>query len=163
MVRFRHYVGGDGSVDEYHTLPNIIKKFSPNLKGFSVNKGKVDSTNARLNVAVPGNKSSYISFVVYRDMPGQARLLVQRMNEDPEIDMDNDWKIITVFIGGNDLCDYCDDPAQYSAETYKGNIQEALDILHENVPKAFVNLVEVLNIANVNQLNSNPICDVLHL
>lgn len=43
-------------------------------------------------------------------MPGQARLLVQRMKEDTEIDMDNDWKIITVFIGGNDLCDYCGDP-----------------------------------------------------
>lgn len=23
------------------------------------------------------------------------------------IDFKNDWKVITVFIGGNDLCDFC--------------------------------------------------------
>ena len=25
--------------------------------------------------------------------------------EDGEIDMDNDWKLLTLLIGGNDLCD----------------------------------------------------------
>ncbi|CAG2220768.1 PLB [Mytilus edulis] len=34
----------------------------------------------------------------------------------------------------------------YSAENYIGYIREALDIFHAEVPRAFVNLVEVLNI-----------------
>ena len=42
-------------------------------------------------------------------MPGQAVKLVDRMKADSNIDMENDWKVITMFVGGNDLCDYCDD------------------------------------------------------
>lgn len=43
-------------------------------------------------------------------MPFQARLLVDRMKSGKEgVDFVNDWKVITMFIGGNDLCDYCGD------------------------------------------------------
>jgi len=42
-------------------------------------------------------------------MPYQTRLLVDRINNDPNIDAANDWKIVTLFIGGNDLCGFCND------------------------------------------------------
>ena len=42
-------------------------------------------------------------------MPGQAELLVSRMKDSDNIDYENDWKVITIFIGGNDLCDFCED------------------------------------------------------
>ena len=42
-------------------------------------------------------------------MPGQAELLVRRMKDSDNIDYKNDWKVITIFIGGNDLCDFCED------------------------------------------------------
>lgn len=44
-----------------------------------------------------------------RDIPGQAVALVERMKCDKNINFEEDWKMITLFIGGNDLCDYCDD------------------------------------------------------
>ena len=40
-------------------------------------------------------------------MPGQARTIVDRMKADKNINFDEDWKVITLFVGGNDLCDYC--------------------------------------------------------
>ena len=43
-------------------------------------------------------------------MEAQAQLLVERMKSEPGVDFENDWKLITLFIGGNDLCDYCDEP-----------------------------------------------------
>ena len=46
-------------------------------------------------------------------MPGQAVKLVDRMKADSKIDMENDWKVITLFVGGNDLCDYCDDKVYF--------------------------------------------------
>jgi phospholipase B1 len=47
-------------------------------------------------------------------MPYQARLLVDRLKSGKEgVDIRNDWKVITVFIGGNDLCGYCDDRVTY--------------------------------------------------
>lgn len=26
-----------------------------------------------------------------------------------EVDFENDWKLVTIFVGGNDLCHYCMD------------------------------------------------------
>ena len=52
---------------------------------------------------------------------------------------------------------------KYGAESYKANVQQALDYLHANVPRAFVNLVEVLPISVTRELNANLLCDVIHL
>ena len=41
------------------------------------------------------------------DMLEEAELLVKRMKEDKQIDFKNDWKLLTIFIGGNDLCMFC--------------------------------------------------------
>lgn len=45
-------------------------------------------------------------------MPGQAKELVRRLRLGVDgVDFHNDWKVITVFIGGNNLCAYCKKPA----------------------------------------------------
>lgn len=64
-------------------------------------------------------------------MPTQARKLVDKIKSDPvrnfyissrvmsvftthlifylqEVDFANDWKLVTLWIGGNDLCAYCE-------------------------------------------------------
>ena len=40
-------------------------------------------------------------------MKKQAMELVDKMRADPEVDFHNDWKIVTLFVGGNDLCGSC--------------------------------------------------------
>ena len=52
-------------------------------------------------------------FVQYSNMPYQARLLVDRMKKEPGVDFENDWKVVTMFIGGNDLCSFCEDRVMY--------------------------------------------------
>lgn len=43
-------------------------------------------------------------------MPGQAQALVNKMlSELGKDEFEQSWKIITIFIGGNDLCTACDD------------------------------------------------------
>ena len=42
----------------------------------------------------------------------QAGNIIARMtdpNDTRGIDFENDWKMATLFIGGNDFCGYCDD------------------------------------------------------
>lgn len=147
--------GGDGTIEDHITLANILKHYNPKLKGFSVQSGDFESDNAHLNVADPGNEA--------RNMPFQARLLVDRLKSGQEgVDFQNDWKVITMFIGGNDLCNYCGDKPEYTVEKYIGYITEALDVFHKEIPKAFVNVVETLDIANVPLLNENLVCDTLH-
>ncbi|CAH1792265.1 unnamed protein product [Owenia fusiformis] len=147
-------IGGDEDIHKVSTLPNILKYYNQKLLGYSQGDGTVDSYNAHLNLAVPGNEA--------HDMPGQARDLVDKLRREQGVDYDNDWKMITLFIGGNDLCAVCDDYDTYSATNYINYIQEALDILHAEVPRAFVNMVEVLDVGLLEELNDGLICSALH-
>ncbi|XP_042552573.1 phospholipase B1, membrane-associated [Dipodomys spectabilis] len=133
-------IGGDGALETHTTLPNILKKFNPSILGFSTG---VWAETAGLNVAVEGARA--------RDMPDQGRDLVERMKQSPEIDLEKDWKLVTLFIGGSDLCHFCENPEDHSAEKYFLHIQQALDILYKELPRAFVNVVEVMDLAGLHQ------------
>lgn len=140
-------IGGDGNITTVTTLPNILKEFNPNVTGFSVGTGGEDGSNAFLNQAVPGAKS--------RDMVAQVNAVVNKMKTDSRIDFQNDWKVITLFIGGNDICDFCTDSIIFSPRNVVGNIRDALDILHREVPRAIVNLVEMLHIVPLRELHQD--------
>jgi phospholipase B1 len=101
------------------TLPNILKKFNPHLTGFSrsgfdlfflTREGK------GLNVAVSGDEAN--------DMPRQVATLIARLRQAKHVDFHNDWKLVNLFIGGNDLCDFCADRALHSPESYIGYVSE---------------------------------------
>ncbi|XP_075963706.1 phospholipase B1, membrane-associated-like [Anarhichas minor] len=138
-------IGGDENITTVTTLPNILRVFNPNLTGFSEGIGKEDSPKAFLNQAVAGAKSG--------DMVQQVRVLVDKMKNDSRIDFHNDWKVITMFISGNDLCDVCTDSIVFSPRNVVDRIRQALDILHSEVPRAIVNLIEVLNILPLRDLH----------
>ncbi|XP_059501170.1 phospholipase B1, membrane-associated isoform X2 [Stegostoma tigrinum] len=137
-------IGGDESLRSSTTLPNILREFNPSLTGFSTGKGNLENPKAFLNQAFPGALAA--------DLPGQVRRLVDIMKNHPKIDFQNDWKIINMFIGGNDICNYCTDSAYYSAVNFARRIEEALDILHKEVPRTFVNLIEVLELIPLRRL-----------
>ncbi|XP_041350892.1 phospholipase B1, membrane-associated-like [Gigantopelta aegis] len=147
-------IGGDGTFEDHLTLPNILKKYNPGLKGFSVKSGNRDSENAHLNVADSGATSDQLA--------GQINLLVERLKSEEGIDFNNDWKVITVLIGGNDLCQSCKDGSRYTADDYMSHLQSGLDILHQQVPRVFVNLVEPMNMEVVKSLNEGLVCSILH-
>ncbi|XP_060771706.1 phospholipase B1, membrane-associated-like [Neoarius graeffei] len=140
-------IGGDNNLSTTTTLPNILRVFNPELRGFSVGTGKQDSEQAFLNQAVAGAKSF--------DLLGQAQILVNRMKTNDSINFYSDWKVITMFIGGNDFCDSCENPLHYSPENFVKHIQEALDFLHAEVPRVIVNLVEPLHITPLRAMHQN--------
>nr|XP_021145178.1 phospholipase B1, membrane-associated isoform X1 [Columba livia]XP_021145179.1 phospholipase B1, membrane-associated isoform X1 [Columba livia] len=138
--------GGDESLSTVTTLANILREFNPSLIGYSIGTGRQDTDNASLNQAVAGNHAEHV--------PAQVRRLVDRMKNDTRIDFQTDWKLITLFIGGNDLCQFCSDPVRYSPENYTYGIQTALDMLHREVPRAFVNLVTIISIERLRELKA---------
>ncbi|XP_019727801.1 phospholipase B1, membrane-associated-like [Hippocampus comes] len=140
-------IGGDENITTVTTLPNILREFNPSLTGFAQGIGKQDSPGAFLNQAVAGAKSG--------DVIEQVRALVDIMKNDTRIDFHNDWKVITVFIGGNDICDFCSDTVIFSPRNVAKRIRQALDILHSEVPRALVNLVELLNIIPLRELHKD--------
>jgi len=93
-------IGGDGNLKTVVTLPNILRQFNSQLDGYSQGTGDRNSSKAGFNVAKAGAISS--------DMPSQANLLVERMIKALGAGkFAADWKLVTFFIGGNDLCAYC--------------------------------------------------------
>ena len=58
----------------------------------------------QLNVAVPGATN--------RGMRQQAENLIEKLLDnnktEGDIDFNNDWKVVSLFIGGNDLCRICE-------------------------------------------------------
>ncbi|XP_055362617.1 phospholipase B1, membrane-associated [Betta splendens] len=140
-------IGGDENLTSVTTLPNILKYFSQNLTGYSLGIGSQEAPQASLNQAVAGAKSM--------NVPSQVRDLVAKMKMDPTIDFESDWKIITIFIGGNDLCDNCYNSLLYSVENYMRNIRDSLDYLHKEVPRALVNLVEPLHIIPLREMHND--------
>lgn len=140
-------IGGDGNITTVTTLPNILKEFNPNVTGFATGKGKQNQPQAFLNQAVAGAKS--------RDMAGQVRIVIDKMKSDSRIDFHNDWKVITMFVAGNDICDFCTDTIIFSPRNVIGHIREALDILHREVPRAIVNLVELFHITPLRELHQD--------
>uniref|UniRef100_A0A7M4ETK3 Phospholipase B1 n=1 Tax=Crocodylus porosus TaxID=8502 RepID=A0A7M4ETK3_CROPO len=136
-------IGGNENISTVTTLPNILREFNPSLQGYSTGSGGPNSLNAFLNQAVVGDRAE--------DVPAQVRKLVDLMKND-RINFQGDWKLITLFIGGNDLCKFCNDPINFSPENFTRNIQTALDMLHKEVPRTFVNLVTVLHIMTLREL-----------
>eukprot|EP00916_Digyalum_oweni_P014298 GHVL01023480.1.p1 GENE.GHVL01023480.1~~GHVL01023480.1.p1 ORF type:complete len:543 (+),score=33.57 GHVL01023480.1:2-1630(+) len=146
--------GGETDYTDQITLPNILKKYNPDVYGFATGNGDEDSKSSIFNVAVSGSTSS--------DLVNQARELIDRMKADPKVDFANDWKVVTILSGNNDLCDYCSEPDTLNAEKFYANTVAALDILHAELPRTLVNLVEPLNMEIVTELNKGLICSALH-
>ncbi|CAF0768007.1 unnamed protein product [Rotaria sordida] len=156
-------IGGDYTYSKVLSLPNILRQYNPELKGFSTKVSVIflngqDAKNNHLNVAKSGDHSFH--------MPDQARLLMNRMKEEKLCDWDNDWKVITIFVGGNDLCTFCEDSdiKQHTPEQYLRYIRDTIDTLYNApLPRTFVNLVLVLDVRGIKDLNSGGfVCQTLH-
>ncbi|XP_013883173.1 phospholipase B1, membrane-associated [Austrofundulus limnaeus] len=55
-----------------------------------------------------------------------------------------DWKLLTILIGMNDICGYCGDKAHFSANNYIDRITHSLDMLMDKVPRMIVNMVQIM-------------------
>jgi phospholipase B1 len=146
-------IGGQLSLDQgVVTLPNIIRKFNPELKGFSLCfSQETSATKSWFNVAKPGGTCD--------DMYNEAVMLVTRMKDDPRIDFANDWKLLTMFVGGNDLCASC--RRNYSAEMYEYEFDRTLKYLHDNLNRTVVNLVSMFDITPLQNFSTGIACDLL--
>ncbi|KAK5981287.1 hypothetical protein GCK32_017229, partial [Trichostrongylus colubriformis] len=126
-------IGGDMTLEEHITIPNVLRKFNPNLFGYSTGVGNWNSWEvSKLNMAVPGSEA--------KDMPVQAQRLVDAMRKHPEINITNDWKLVNIFVGGNDVCRACHDfhanrTTAHGPEMFKQHLVEAIKILKDNLPR----------------------------
>jgi hypothetical protein len=87
-------------------------------------------------------------------IPSQIDYLVDQLKTTykQKVDMNNDWKMITLFIGANNLCAVCESETKYTAAWFESNLQAALTQIHDDIPRVWVNLVAMFNISQVYDL-----------
>ncbi|XP_068108269.1 phospholipase B1, membrane-associated-like isoform X2 [Hyperolius riggenbachi] len=159
-TEYRHFawsIGGHGSLADIITLPNILKTFNPNIVGFAkrstVSYRPAELEDAGLNLAITGANSILL--------PQQARHLIDTLKTLPDVNYKEDWKVITIFIGGNDLCDFCKNKTLYSAESFILSVTESLDMLQNELPRSIVNVVQLFEISQLRQINDRTVSCVL--
>ncbi|CAJ0557828.1 unnamed protein product, partial [Mesorhabditis spiculigera] len=119
--------GGDKSLEQHVTIPNILKKYNPKLYGYSLGIG--------------------------------AKWM--KAHSDV-IDMANDWKLLNIFIGGNDICGLCRHP-DYAPSNCVAEIHQAVQYIQDNVPRVIVNLMSMLHLELLRQVDTgNMFCLALH-
>jgi len=110
----------------------------------------------QLNAAQSG---AWIQNLLY-----QISFLKQQIKNNPNIDMNKDWKVLTILIGPNNLCEACyDDYSIYdSAEAFEKSLNQVVKEL-QTIPRLFVNLVSIFNISGVYTIAlNNTYCRTLH-
>lgn len=150
-------IGGQWTWRNATTLPNILKQFQPALVGYSLNDAYPFHTDSQLNVAEIGAVSA--------DLPYMTRALVRRIRQDRRVDFKRDWKLVTLCMGGNDICSFVctmDEP-QRLPEQHRERLVRSLRYLRDHMPRTYVNVVPVPLVATVVERADKPTrCEILH-
>jgi hypothetical protein len=86
----------------------------------------VSADHPKLRTAVCDTKSIHI----------QALNVFSKMKVYRNISIETDWKVLTIFIGVNDLCEQCSETSSALApEAYVKSVEETLDVLKQDVPR----------------------------
>lgn len=74
---------------------------------------------------------------VSADLPYMAKALISRIRADPRVDFKKDWKMITLSIGGNDICSFvcAMEKPETLPQKHKLNLYRALTYIRDNMPR----------------------------
>ncbi|XP_036811337.1 phospholipase B1, membrane-associated-like isoform X2 [Oncorhynchus mykiss] len=142
-VEYRHVswsIGGYGTYQDVITLANIFKLFNPELLGpaprWTLHGFPTSINETGFNFAVTGHNSLNVS--------DQTRHMIDTFRSYPGLNYKEDWKLVTVLIGMNDICDYCKNKTLFSADNFIYYMTEMLDTMMNEVPRMIVNIVQIL-------------------
>ncbi|TMW48783.1 hypothetical protein DOY81_006134 [Sarcophaga bullata] len=160
-IEFRGLAFSGGGMEDWHTvltLPNILKAFNPNLYGYATDEVLTVNRKSHLSIAEP--------MIMSRDLVYQAEVLIARLKRDPNVDFQNHWKLLTVFLGNNDICsDMCHhDNLVDFLRRHERDLRSAFTLLRDNVPRLMINLIPVPNmVTTLYEMKGVPLsCQAVH-
>ncbi|XP_036449951.1 phospholipase B1, membrane-associated-like [Colossoma macropomum] len=140
---YRHVswsIGGHGTYQDVITLANIVKLFNPDVLGpapvRTLHNYPTTLNETGFNLAVTGHNTVNFS--------EQARNLIDTFKTYPGLNFEEDWKLVTILIGMNDICDYCKDKTIFSPDSFIYYLTESLEMMMNEVPRMIVNVVQIL-------------------
>jgi phospholipase B1 len=94
----------------------------------------------------------------------ELHYLINQVKENKDVDIENDWKVLTLLIGANDLCIACLHIIPYlSPDDYEKHLNETLTEIKKSLPRTFVNLVLMGNLSQIYELSlKSSYCKDVH-
>jgi len=144
-------IGGDLGAT---TLANLFHYFNPNVVGYSSGTYPAEVCYGstcpafQYDPTTEQNNAAKSGAMVVDMVNQQVTYLIRQMNQNPLIDVLNDWKVLTIFIGVNDLCASCAFDLPYlNPDDYQNNLMATLERVRSSIPRTFVNLVGMYNVS----------------
>lgn len=143
LLEYRSHVFSIGGVHDAYTIFKFIEHFNPKVVG------------GAMGPTIPLTKGKWldgaVSHASVQDVPAQIDYLVNTLKTEyaKEVDFQNDWKLLTIFIGANNLCSACSNDTRSSPAYFEQNLRAVLTQVHQQIPRVFVNLVSIFNISGV--------------
>ncbi|XP_023333087.1 phospholipase B1, membrane-associated [Eurytemora carolleeae] len=137
-------IGGGKTWREYLTIPNILREYNPNLQGYST--GSFGGTG--LNFAKPG--------AMAKNMKYQAKKLMEEMISSKNISFKEDWKLVFVHVGANDLCKYSCVSSSPSVDSFISSLASAVDILY-SAPRIIIIILSIPDVSGVQAALQRPL------
>lgn len=74
-----------------------------------------------------------------QNLPAQVQYIYDQMSSDPNIDMENSWKVMTILIGANNLCLSCFSELDVfeAANVYEEYMRQTVALVHKIVINLF--------------------------
>lgn len=158
-------MGGNPNVS---SLANFFKRYSPSIQGASVGSHWVevcaDYFCPSAHVPSVDNLNAAQSGAWAQNLPDQATWLIKQIQGNEKIDWNNDWKVVTILIGANNLCASCIDFLDpYDTATQFGASLDASIATLATIPRVFVNVVQLFNISSVYNVSKDvSYCNTVH-
>lgn len=150
-------IGGDPNAT---TMFNFMKYYTPTVVGGSLGHHVVEicidpdcpafQYQPTLDVFNAAQSGAEIADLT----PHELDYLIAQLQANPNVDMANDWKVLTLLIGANDLCGVCDSAQPWlEPDVFEVGVTNALERVRTTVPRVFVNLVQMFNLSGVYSLS----------
>jgi small subunit ribosomal protein S29e/phospholipase B1 len=143
IVEWRHYVFSIGGASDAFTLLNNIKKYNPAVQG--------EATTWTLPLTKGGQLDGAVSHASVQNVPEQVDYLVNQLKTTyaSKVNFQDDWKLLTLFIGANNLCGSCQFRPETLPQYFEEHLRLVLTQIKDKIPRTFVNLVTIFNISGV--------------
>jgi len=158
LIEDRNYVFSIGGADGAITLPNLLMLAgATNLTGMATTWTWPLVKGAWLDAGV--------SMAKVENCPDQVDYLVNTLKTTyaGQVDFYNDWKLLTLFIGANNICGACQGRSNSKPAFFGAHLDQVLSQIHASIPRVFVNLVTIFNISGVYYAGkTSEYCDIIH-
>lgn len=140
---WRGYVYSIGGEENAYTFADFMTVFNPNIQGLAQGNTWPLTAGAWLDGAV--------SMAKVADVIPQVQYLVNTLQTEyaTTVDFENDWKLLTLLIGANNLCPCCSGEQSSIPANFQAELKTVLTLIQKSIPRTFVNLVTIFNISGV--------------